>query len=87
MQYEGIGATGAHTAWLDRIMDKVIMYLCAEGKLDSALAIDVDIAEKVKCCFAGTVLEASRLMKSTAGAEEGFAEDWDESDDDDNEED
>ena len=60
IHYEEVGAIGAHTQWLDAIVDKVVFYLCDKGLLTSV--IDDKLNEKVGRFFAPLILEAKRMM-------------------------
>ena len=73
-QYEGICANQAHMDWLDSIMDKCIMYMAGADKaIVEKLGGDDVFVEKCNRYFAGTMLDARRLLEpdATQDAESG----------------
>ena len=76
MEYEGIAANEAHRDWLDSTLDRVITYLAGRDKdLAKKLGGDDDFVRKVEKYFAGTMMDARRLLEPEGGAEERIGDD------------
>ena len=66
LQYEGLSASGEHNEWLDMILDRVTVYLCAKSPEQCVtMGAEESVCENVKLYFAGTIMEAKRLMEPT----------------------
>ena len=61
--YEGVAANEVHREWLDSTVDRCVMYMVgSDQEYAKGLGGDDEFAEKAHSYFAGTMLEARRLM-------------------------
>ena len=80
MEYEGVAANEVHREWLDSTLDRCAMYLAGRDKnFAKTLGGDDAFVEKVEKYFAGTMMEARRLLGPIQDAAE---DDEDPSEDD-----
>ncbi len=71
VEYEGVAANQIHKEWLDSTLDRVVVHLAGnDDNFAQKLGGDADFLEKVKKYFAGTVMEARRLLEPLADAED-----------------
>ena len=64
MDYDGIAANQVHLEWLDMTVDRCIMYMAGQDKkLVTKFGGDDALMEKVSKYFAGTMMEARRLLE------------------------
>ena len=94
MEYDGIAANQVHQEWLDMTVDRCIMYMVGKDKqLVKKFGGDDLLMDKVSKYFAGTMMEARRLLeppqaakpraaKAENDAEDGSSDSEDESDED-----
>ena len=69
--YEGVAANEAHREWLDSTVDRCVMYLVgADEEYAKGLGGDDDFAQKAHSYFAGTMLEARRLVGQEGSVQE-----------------
>ena len=67
MVYEGVAANDVHREWLDSTLDRCAMYMAGQKKwFAQGLGGDQDFIEKVQKYFAGTMMEARRLLEPPA---------------------
>ncbi|CAK0819347.1 unnamed protein product [Prorocentrum cordatum] len=72
MEYEGVAANEVHREWLDSTMDRCAMYLAGRDKnFAKMLGGDEAFVEKVEKYFAGTMMEARRMLEPVQDAAEG----------------
>lgn len=72
MEYEGVAANEVHRDWLDATMDRCVMYLAGKDKaLAKQLGGDDEFMEKVGEYFAGTMMEARRLLEPEQASKDG----------------
>ena len=63
VEYEGIAANHIHRDWLDLTLDRVVLHLAGNDEdFAKKLGGDAHFLEKEKKYFAGTVMEARRLL-------------------------
>ena len=59
-----IAANEMHREWLDSTLDRCVMYLAGQDKeFAKGLGGDDEFSEKVQKYFAGTMMEARRLLE------------------------
>ena len=64
MEYEGVAANEVHREWLDSTVDRCVMYMAGrDKKFTEALGGDAAFVDKVEKYFAGTMMEARRLLE------------------------
>ena len=64
MKHEGIAGNDVHSEWLDQTLDRCVMYLAGRDKnLVKGLGGDDEFIQKAMKYFAGTVMEARRLLE------------------------
>ena len=64
MEYEGVAANELHRGWLDSTLDRCVMYMAGQQKeIAKKLGGDDEFMEKVEKYFAGTMMEARRLLE------------------------
>ena len=63
MEYEGLAANEVHRDWLDATLDRCVLYLAGQDKgFAKQLGGDDEFMEKVGKYFAGTMMEARRML-------------------------
>ena len=73
INYEGLVMNAEHANWLDRIMDKAMFAIVADGKDRSTEAMA--FKQEVKQYFSSTIDEAKLLMKSGADSDDDDEDD------------
>ena len=64
MEYEGIAANDAHREWLDSTVDRCVIYQAGKDKqYTQKLGGDADFVESVHKYFAGTMMEARKILE------------------------
>ena len=67
MEYEGIAANDAHREWLDSTLDRCVIYQAGKDKqYTQKLGGDADFIESVHKYFAGTMMEARKILEPVA---------------------
>ena len=67
MEYEGIAANDAHREWLDSTVDRCVIYQAGKDKeYTQKLGGDADFIESVHKYFAGTMMEARKILEPVA---------------------
>ena len=70
MEYEGVTGNDAHQDWLNSTLDRCVMYMATKDKnFTKQLGGDDAFLDKVIKYFAGTVMEARRMLEPVEGDE------------------
>ena len=72
MEYEGVAANPEHCAWLDTTLDRCVMYMAGKDKeVANNFGGYDEFMEKMGKYFAGTMMEARRLMEPVEEPNDG----------------
>ena len=70
MEYEGVTGNDAHQEWLNSTLDRCVVYMASKDKsFTKQLGGDDAFMDKVIKYFAGTVMEARRMLEPVEGDE------------------
>ena len=82
MEYEGLAANEVHRDWLDATLDRCVLYLAGQDKgFAKQLGGDDEFMEKVGKYFAGTMMEARRMLGPEDASKDEDGEDDADADD------